>query len=256
VFSLIVIFVDDLIIIKAQSYLAIDWGALQIAEDEEVATKKMKSFREYNEQSERKLSFLLGSIAIIITAIFFLQGKEWHGAGGLLLTIFFLNQHKIGRNLARKTLTREIKYAFSGWLLDLALLLQSENVQVALEKSKLYVPGVLKVELFELVERLEKEPESAEPYHQFLQIFMIPEIHSAMSILYSLSIGNSGNADKQISELVEKNLEILDISEEEKIRNMGSGMYLLFLAPVLTASFKLLVDMVFLMLGFLQSSSF
>ena len=152
-----------------------------------------------------------------------------------------------------KTLTREIKYAFPNWLLDLVLLLQSENVQVALQKSREYVPSVLRKELEVLTERLEMQPESSEPYHQFLKEFSIPEIHSAMGILYSLSIGNSGNADKQISELVEKNLELLDVTESELLKSSASGMYVLFLVPVLTASFKLVVDMVLLMIEFLQT---
>ena len=151
-----------------------------------------------------------------------------------------------------KKLLKEVKYAFPNWLLDLVLLLQSENVQVALQKSKKHVPGVLREELYQLIERLEQQPESSEPYHIFLQDFEIPEVHSAMSILYSLSIGSSGNADKQISELVEKNLVLLDDIERELLKNSASGMYVLFLLPVIVASFKLIVDMVFLMLAFVK----
>ena len=73
-----------------------------------------------------------------------------------------------------------------------------------------------------------------------------------MGILYSLSIGNSGNADKQISELVEKNLALLDDTERELLKSSSSGLYVLFLLPVVVASFKLIVDMVFLMLAFVR----
>ena len=73
-----------------------------------------------------------------------------------------------------------------------------------------------------------------------------------MGILYSLSIGNSGNGDKQISELVEKNLALLDDTERELLKSSTSGMYVLFLLPVVVASFKLIVDMVFLMLAFVK----
>ena len=147
---------------------------------------------------------------------------------------------------------KEVKYAFPNWLLDIVLLLQSENVQVALQKSQEHVPGVLRAELNQLTKRLELQPESAEPYHLFLHDFAIPEVHSAMGILYSLSIGNSGNGDKQISELVEKNLALLDDTERELLMSSASGMYVLFLLPVVVASFKLIVDMVFLMLAFVK----
>ena len=75
-----------------------------------------------------------------------------------------------------------------------------------------------------------------------------------MGILYSISIGNSGNADKQIGELVDKNLELLDASERDALKRQASGMQVLFLLPVLTASFKLVVDMVVLMMHFFQTS--
>ena len=79
-------------------------------------------------------------------------------------------------------------------------------------------------------------PESSDPYHEFLKGFAIPEVYSAMGILYSISIGNSGNADKQISELVDKNLELLDATERDMLRRQAGGMQVLFLLPVLTAS--------------------
>ena len=74
------------------------------------------------------------------------------------------------------------------------------------------------------MKRLEEKPEASEPYHMFLKDFAIPEVHSAMGILYSLSIGNSGNADKQISELVEKNLALLDDTERELLKSSSSGL--------------------------------
>ena len=80
----------------------------------------------------------------------------------------------------------------------------------------------------------------------------MPYRNGYKGILYSLSIGNSGNADKQISELVEKNLALLDHTERELLKNALSGMYVLFLLPVVVASFKLIVDMVFMMLAFVQ----
>jgi hypothetical protein len=138
--------------------------------------------------------------------------------------------------------------------MDMILLLQSENVQVALLKSQENAPGILVHDLQRLTDRLELEPESVEPYHAFMQEFQIPEVHAAMSMLFSLSIGNSGQADKQIGALIGQNLEMLDAVEKERLHDRNSGMYLLFLAPVLTASLKLLVDMALFMLSFLSGT--
>ena len=247
-----VVIINDLIIYRAQKFLMIDWIKIQLTEDEEYYVKKMKELYSYNEKKEKCISLFLGSLGMVLTIVLFCLKKEWLVVGSLLLTLFLLNQHHVGKGILRKNLMKEVKYAFPNWLLDIVLLLQSENVQVALQKSKEHVPGVLREELYQLLERLERQPESSEPYHLFLKDFAIPEVHSAMGILYSLSIGNSGNADKQISELVEKNLALLDDTERTLLKESSSGMYVLFLLPVVVASFKLIVDMVFLMLAFVK----
>lgn len=51
---------------------------------------------------------------------------------------------------------------------------------------------------------------------------------------------------------MEKNLTLLDDTERELLKSSTSGMYVLFLLPVVVASFKLIVDMVFLMLAFVK----
>lgn len=247
-----VVISNDFIIYKAQKFLMVDWIQIQLTENEDYYVKKMQELHNFNEKKEKRLSMILGGVGTVFTIGVFFTGNEWLVVAGLLLTLFFFNQHRVGKNLMRKRLIKEVKYAFPNWLLDIVLLLQSENVQVALQKSQEHVPGVLREELTQLTKRLEQQPESAEPYHLFLQEFAIPEVHSAMGILYSLSIGNSGNGDKQISELVEKNLALLDDTERELLKSSASGMYVLFLFPVVVASFKLIVDMVFLMLAFVE----
>lgn len=253
--ALFVVVVDELIIYRAQKYIDVDWIQLQITEDEAYFLKKMQEFNNYEESKEKRMSILLGMFGCLTTCMAFIGKREWLAAALMGITLFLFQQHKIGRRIEIKNLTKEIKYAFPNWLMDLVLLLQSENVQVALQKSKEHVPAVLRKELFLLTERLEMEPESSAPYHMFLQEFSIPEVHSAMGILYSISIGNSGNTDKQIAELVEKNLELLDDAELEKLRAYSSGLYVLFLLPVVVASSKLIVDMVFMMLHFIQIPS-
>lgn len=250
--AVIVVVLNHGIVYRALNYINIDWIQLQLSEDDAYYAQKIDSFRAYEEKKEKKLSYILSGIGCIITVVLFVMQEEWLTAVSMGLTLFFFQQHRVGRRLQEKTLVKEIKYAFPKWLLDLVLLLQSENVHIALQKSKEHVPGVLRKDLFLLTERLEMEPEASAPYHAFLKEFSIPEVHSAMGILYSISIGNSENADKQISELVEKNLELLDHAEMELLRNSSSGLYILFLLPVVVASFKLIVDMIFMMLSFIQ----
>ena len=253
IMTVLLILVDDWIYKKALGYRNKDWLSLQLGEDSGKYIKKMEEYRGYKEEKERRISILLGSSALLGTGFCLFLGKTWLVALGLFLSLFLFQQHRLGHRLLRKNLVREIQYAFPNWLLDLILLLQSENVQIALEKSLCYVPGILRREVEDLIERLHQEPESAEPYHSFLEEFSIPEIHSTMSALYGLTIGNSARGDKQMNELVERNLTLLDEAESKKLSDSVSTMQLLFLTPVLLASFKLLVDMTILMMYFIQN---
>ncbi len=253
VLTFIVLLLDDWIFAQAQKYLMVDWLQLDGVR-QETNRQKVERYYLYDAKKERKLSVVMAGICGILTAWALYAGQQVWAAAGMFLTLFMVNQHRIGRRLATKKLIKNIKSAFPVWLMDIVLLLQSENVQMALVKSQEHAPLVLERDLEILNDRLQIAPESPEPYHAFMQEFQIPEVHSAMSMLYALSMGNSDRADQQVGELITRNLSMQDAVETERLHNRNSGLYLLFLAPVVTASLKLLVDMALFMLTFLQSS--
>lgn len=254
IFTVIVMVLDDLILQKGQKYLAPDWLTMDEVGEDSYYEKKMEHYQNYHAARDRHLSWLLGTFAVGITILCFVIWGQWAGFVGLVFVILFLNQHHIGRKISQKTIVKGIACVFPVWLMDLMLLLQSENVQVALRKSEEHVPGILRKELALLLDRLQMNPESSEPYHAFLQEFELPEIHSAMSMLFSLSIGNSSNADQQVSELIMRNQEMMDAAQQIRMKDKNSGMYVLFLAPVMTASLKLLTDMAIFMVTFLTAA--
>lgn len=250
ILTAVMLILDDMILLRAQKMMAPDWLRMEVQRDPN-EKKRMEDYRNYNAKKEQCLSVLLAIPCIAGAAAAVCLGKQLFVLLALALAILMLNQHRIGHRLARRNLVRSIKRAFPNWLMDIVLLLQSENVQMSIRKSLEQAPAVLETELYLLNERLVMEPESAEPYHAFLQEFEIPEVHAAMSMLFSISMGHSSQIDRQIGDLIDRNLEMLDAAEKEHLANLGSGMYLLFLAPVLTASFKLVVDMAVFMLSFI-----
>ncbi len=249
--SVIVVILDDLMILRGQSYLEADWLTIDMTKGDNY-TEKLKNYSNYDEKREKKLSYILAAGPMALTVFFLLTGRQVGIFLAALVTVFMLNQHKIGHRLMKKNLLREIKSAFPKWLMDISLLIQNENVHVAIEKSCENVCPLLREEVNSLLERLNMEPESSKPFHEFLKSFQIPQISSAMGILYAISIGNSGNGEKQIKELISNNFLMLDAADSARLKNKTAGMYLLFLAPVVTASFKLIVDMAVFLLGFLS----
>ncbi len=150
---------------------------------------------------------------------------------------------EMGFSIAKRSVTRGLQMVFPQWLMNVSLLLQSENVQVAIQKSIEDAPPLLKPELDELQAALLLHPTEIEPYLSFLQDYSLPEVQSAMKMLYSISEGTGGNASSQIGDIIRRNQVLLDKAEAMKNEDALAGMYALFLAPQLTGAAKLLADM-------------
>ncbi len=157
------------------------------------------------------------------------------------------------KKILAKNITRELEKEFPKWLMQIALLLQSENVQVAIFKSYEDAPKLLKPALRQMIRELKREPDRIEPYLYFLKEFTLPEVRSSMKMLYSLSEGTGGDAAFQIADIIRRNQKLMDKAQKLKNEDSLAGMYALFLAPQLTGSGKILVDLLVLMVGYLTS---
>lgn len=161
------------------------------------------------------------------------------------------NNRGLAPVLYGKRLKKKLQLAFPHWLMEMALLLQSENVQVAMHKTRQTAPAVLRPAIGELVEQLNQNPESIQPYLNFLEEFHIPDVTSAMRMLYALSSGGYGDSSQQLSQIMMRNQEILDKAERSRNEDSLAGMYALFLAPALSGAGKMLVDMTMFLVVFM-----
>ena len=162
------------------------------------------------------------------------------------------SSHYLSIRIARKQLTRAFEKEFPRWLLQVSLLLQSENVQVAIFKSLKDAPVLMQDELAKLILELKSEPTSMKPYNNFLEDYNMPEVRSAMKMLFSLSEGTGANASDQIEDIIRRNQQMMNKAEKLRMEDTASGMYALFLAPQLTGGCKLLVDMILLLVCYMS----
>lgn len=125
VLTAIVLVLDDWIFLRAQRYMAVDWLQLDVTDDSEDA-KRISDYRNYKPSREKRLSFLLAVPCLAGLLAAALCHREVLVAVCLLAALLMLNQHRVGRLLARRSLTKRIRCAFPNWLLDIVLLLQSE----------------------------------------------------------------------------------------------------------------------------------
>ena len=148
---------------------------------------------------------------------------------------------------------KKMEKEFPQWLMDISLLLQTENVQVAFYRIRPQTPEVLRPAVDDMLEELSQNPESLEPYLNFLKDYDLPDVHSAMRMLYALSNGGYGNSEKQLSQILKRNQELLDKAEREQNQDSLAGLYALFLAPALTGAGKMMIDMTAFLVVFLAS---
>ncbi|MDD6551014.1 MAG: hypothetical protein PUF16_04470 [Lachnospiraceae bacterium] len=161
----------------------------------------------------------------------------------------------LGRKTAQRSLQEYIKACFPEWLMQMSLLMQAENVQVAIFRSYDEAPAILKPALKEMIGRLRLDPNDKRAYTDFLSEFTLPEVRSTMKMLYSISEGKGGEARGQIAEIIRRNQEMSDKAKRQQNSDSLAGMYALFLAPQLTGGMKLICDMILLFAVYMGSMS-
>ncbi|MGN0481960.1 MAG: hypothetical protein ACI4HI_00250 [Lachnospiraceae bacterium] len=248
----VVLVLDLFILYKADQKLTCDWLNSQNSASDRTLEKQYLRFVQYDEKKEQKKSFFYS----LIPAVFFGKTLVCHQMKGALLfgslTFFFLMQHKIGHTLNQKRVTKEVEKAFPQWLMEIALLLQVDNVQVSLKKTYDSAPAILRPALLELVKKLERNPEAVTPYTDFLQELELPEIQAAMKMLYSISNGTGGDASQQIYEIIQRNHILMDQAEKIQQQEQAAGCNIYFLLPMLSGALKLILDLSVFLVAFLQ----
>lgn len=227
-----------------------------IRSDEEKEPKEIQ--RRYNtvmkeELGARKRRFL--TMALLLTPavlLLVLKGSTVSVFVAVAFLILLATQPGRRYKAAFKATQREIEKSFPDWLLNMALLLQTENVHISLEKSLEDAPIVLREEIALLNRRIERAPDQIEPYILFMEPFHIPEITSAMKMLYSMAEYGSGDVTRQIQGLVQRNFSLMDKSQRLRSEDFLSGMGALVLLPMITGTVKMLTDMALLVIGLLS----
>lgn len=165
--------------------------------------------------------------------------------------IFIVNQDRIVYHISYNWLVKEINLYFPQWLMEMAILLQGNNVQVAVAKTISNAPCVLRPELEQLVEKLKRQPEAIEPYMEFLGQFRLSYVQSAMKMLYAISEAGNGDSQEQIRIMIRRNEKLMDKAEKIVNERKMAGISLTGYLPQITISFQMMVNMTVFMMVFL-----
>mgnify|MGYP003291394880 CR=1 FL=1 len=222
------------------------------ARSEDAQLKKYTKIVTWDDAKETKSSMIFAAGSLFVAFLLWvLFQKSWMITVGIVVAVLMLFQHKLDYRLAYKSLVDDIRLAFPRWMIEISLLLQTESVQVALIKSYNDAPGILKPELELLMERLKEAPDSSAPFIDFFGDFALKDVQSAMKMLYSNQACTGGDPDTQIADIIERNNQMLEVTEVQIADNALASLDSMFLMPLMICAAKLMIDMmVFLVKSF------
>ena len=228
---------------RSEKTLTRNWLKEDSGREEGYVLRCYEEVKNYDGKKEMKKS-LLWAVPFLVAAICFAVKGSWIAVPLLLVTVIISQQHRFGRNLARRVVSEELYAAFPEWLMQMALLMQHSNVQVSIARSLDGAPKVLIPELNALLQRLKEQPKSLKSYTDFCKDFDIPETASCMKMLYAISESGTGDARVQIQNLLERVQEMRNRTAERRNKSTAFKVKMLYSYPVFGASVKLLGDLI------------
>ena len=249
--STICIVVNFIIIRLTFKVTVISLNDLDIEEHERMA-HKLEWLRNYDDKKEAKHTLVI-ALAIGVLALVAILSKQYLVAvvaGVVVLYVLFLHR-KVTYENTKKSIAREVEKVYPDWLLELALLLQTDNMHVAIEKTLPSAPAVLKKDLEQLSDDLITHPNDLTPYASFFSFLSLPSVHSSMKLLYSIAEFGATDESLQLSELVERNNTLMDRAERMKNDDKVAIIFLIKFLPTLMCSLKMMVDLFVFLLGYM-----
>lgn len=228
---------------KSMSGLTQNWLQSDALYDEKYCLISYERVMNYDEMSGRRKQIVIAGVFLICAILAFVMGKSWISILCIFVTVIALVWKRIEYNLAKKDVNKELYRVLPQWLMEMALLLQNNNVQVALRKSVSGAPLVLQRELELLQLRLLENPNALHSYTDFCGKFDVPEAQSCMKMLHAISESGTGSVSEQMNHLIARVHEMQNMADDTKSRELAFHMKLLFSYPVLGATVKLMVDL-------------
>lgn len=224
--------------------------------DDDMIKRYYEEIINYDKKKSFYTSIKIASVPLLGAIVSFVFFKNTLFAITFVgVALFILVTKPIKHKSHEKAIKEEITIQFPKWLMNMAILSQSNSIQVSLFKSIYTAPTVLKPELIKLNNALVENPTSIQPYFDFLKDFNMKEITSSMTMFYAIAAGTGADAQKQIYDIIRRTNRMVDKSERLANDNFLAGIYSLFLAPQMVGAAKLMIDMVVFFLVFMKSAS-
>lgn len=160
---------------------------------------------------------------------------------------------KLSYKKAKRRMENELSKVFPDWIRDVAINLQNDTVQSAIENSYEDAPFILKRPIRKLLLDFEKYPIGIEPYNNLLKEFALDDIKSSMKMFYSINELGKEQSDNQINSIIDRNNKLANQAEEMKNNDHIGAVGMYSTIPMLIGVVKVMIDMVLMIIVFTSS---
>ncbi|MBR2213901.1 MAG: hypothetical protein IJ889_05645 [Eubacterium sp.] len=160
---------------------------------------------------------------------------------------------KLSYKSAKKRMEKELSKCFPDWIREVAINLQNDTVQSAIENSYENSPFILQRPIRKLLLDFEKYPVGIEPYDNLLREFDLDEIKSSMKMFYSINELGKEQSDQQINSILDRNNKLAGHAEEMKNQDQIGAASMLATIPMIVGIVKIMIDMILMIMVFTSS---
>lgn len=229
--------------------------SLDDGEDEESSRrilKKMNWIRNYDAHKELVKALKMSAIFFVFLIVgFFIKNLAVIIFSAVAMCYAIFLKRFMDKRSAIKSVCRAIEKVYPDWLLELALLLQIDNLHVAIDKTLDAAPLILRGDLTKLNEEIIRNPNSIQPFANFFDFLPLPQVQSSMKLLYSIAEFEQKKSDTQLMELVERNSLLMDKAEKYRNDDRLSTTFIVKFIPMGISSVKLMSDLVVLLVSYM-----
>ena len=242
--SMALLIIEMGLILLSQRKLKTDWLATPTSKKSREGKKDYDYLKTFNPKKEKRESALLSAPFLALALVSAIRFRNFYACVGFLFaTYLMLHQHHLNYRIAFSRVKEQIRSAFPMWITKMTLLLQTNNVQVAIAKSVEYAPEILRIPLEQLVEKIKEAPTDVRSYLSFLGEFDDPDIRTTMQILYAMSETGCADAQLQLNDLSAANMKLKNDAEKIRHKEVLADIELVSGAPLVACAIKQFCDL-------------
>lgn len=252
------LFICSMLLFYAHSLKKMAVDIVNDIESDNMFTEMYSKVMNYDAHKKKTGSYLFTAmITVVLFIVCWLSNNFKIFIFSIPVIVLIANLHKIRYKVQFSQVKRKISEDFPFWLLNVALLMETENVQVAIAKSYPDAPPILKPALENMLSQLLEDPNAKEPFLSFLSRFELPEVKESMSTLYSIDTERGGNISIEFENIINRNIKQLNRAETLKNEDRTYLFEASAKIPMYISICKITVDFILLTMEFfIQMNSF